>query len=197
MITFAHVNSRLLEGYEDYSDRDLLSGLKAGSHRCFETLFYRYCKNIFQVSYKYLNDSSEADGVVQEVFLKVWKYRTSINEGLTFQPYLVRIAKGIIFNKFKRKLTEVAYLNYPRHIKLGSNQTEDSVFYKELQSIFEEGVRNLPERRRMIFSLSRQDGLSNKEIAGKMGISEKTVENQITGALKYLRKFLHSKGIST
>ena len=168
----------------------MLTGLREGNHQCFETLFFRYSKGVYFVALKYLKDVFEAEGVVQETFFKVWKYRAGIRNDLDFKPYLARIAKGIIFNRFKKKLNETKYVESHFSQEKHSNQTEEEIFYAETERLIIETVRQLPPKRRRIFEMSRQERMSNKEIANTLGISEKTVENQITDAIKTLRKVI-------
>ncbi len=178
--------------FSEHSDRFLLTGLKEGNRQCFEVLFYRYNKSIYFVAQQYLKDSYEAEGVVQETFYKIWKYRESVREDLDFKPYLIRIARGIIFNQFKKRLNEMAYIENYASRKEGSNHTEEQIYFKDMEQIIADAVQRLAPKRKQIFELSRFKGLSNKEIAVALKISEKTVENQITSALKILRNFIRT-----
>lgn len=181
------INAKELISYKDRSDHFLLTALKEGDRQSFEVLFYRYHKSIFYVALKYLKDDSEAESVVQETFLKIWKYRTGIKEELDFKHYLVRVAKGIIFNRFKKQLNEAAYIeSYLANAKQ-SNETEELIYFNDLERLIGAAIEKLPPKRREIFTMSRLNGMSNKEISKKLNLSEKTVENQIASALKTLR----------
>jgi RNA polymerase sigma-70 factor (ECF subfamily) len=128
---------------------------------------------------------------VQEVFLRIWEKRENIDESQSFSSYVIQAAKHRIFNGFRKKVNEQAYIDF---LAFGDNTqanfTEHQVDYMEVKQKAEEAINALPEKRREIFRLSREEGLKNKEIAEKLRISIKTVENQMGEALKSLREAL-------
>lgn len=178
-----------------HDDHFLLEALKRGNEDAFELLFKKYSGRLYYVAFKYLNDREETLEIVQEVFYKVWLNHQNIRPELPFIPYLSRIAKNLIINQSKRKLVENAYIiNLETSNSFGSGQTENQVIFSEVSSLVEKLLNEFPDKRKEIFILSRKKGLSNKEIALKLNISESTVENHINSALKYLRTKLKTFG---
>jgi RNA polymerase sigma-70 factor (ECF subfamily) len=176
-----------------YSDSILLQALKNGDEEAFELLFKKYSGRIYYVAFQYINDRDEAEEIVQEVFYRVWIHQKDLRSDLPFPPYLVRIAKNLIINKSKRKIVERAYLNSLTS-DAADQETENTVQFSEIKSILDELIEKLPEKRKEVFLMSRSKGLTNREIAHHLNISESTVENHINKALKMLRQGLTEAG---
>lgn len=173
----------------------LLQALQKGNEDAFEVLLNTYSKRLYYVAFQYLNNREETLEIVQEVFLKIWLNRENINPELPFIPYIIRIAKNLIINKAKKKLVENAYLSFLGYRgETSSFPTEDTVLFDEITEIVNQLIDTFPPKRKEIFTFSRQIGLTNREIAQKLQISESTVENQINKALKTLRSKLKAYG---
>jgi RNA polymerase sigma-70 factor (ECF subfamily) len=138
-----------------------------------------------------LRSREDSEGIVQDVFLRIWDKRASLNEELSFNAYIFKIAKNLIYTRTSRKVTEHAYLDYAHYFSSEMRHlTEEAVFFSDLNSINERFIQQLPAKRKQIFLLSRSEGLNNKEIARRLNISVSTVENQINKTLKSLRDYL-------
>ncbi|MEQ6122322.1 RNA polymerase sigma-70 factor [Reichenbachiella sp. MALMAid0571] len=176
-------------------ESEILLKLKNGEQNAFRQIFSKYSPYVYNVSLQYLNSKSESEEIVQEVFFKVWLHRSKIKEDLPFAPYVVSIAKNLIFNKSKHQLVEQAYLQHLSHSpNIAGSFTENNVHFKEIKKITEHYIENLPLVRKEVFKLSRNENLSNKEIAHQLNIAERTVENHIYRALKSLKLYLKSRG---
>jgi len=169
----------------------LIKQFKNGSHAAYKVLYQKYAPKLFAFSRKYIYNADDASEIVQEVFLRIWEKRENIDESQSFSAYVIQAAKHRIFNGFRKKVNEQAYIDF---LAFGDNShanfTERQVDYMEVKQKAEEAINALPEKRQEIFRLSREDGLKNKEIAERLGISIKTVENQMGEALKTLRDAL-------
>jgi RNA polymerase sigma-70 factor, ECF subfamily len=175
-----------------------LQALQKGNEDAFEVLFNTYSKRLYYVAFQYLNDRDETLEIVQDVFLKVWLNREKINPELPFIPYIIRIAKNLIINKAKKKLVENAYISFLEYkSELTSFPTEEKVLFNEVSEIVNKLINKFPPKRKEIFILSRHSGLSVREIAQKLQISESTVENHINKALKTLKSKLKTFGYLT
>ncbi len=176
-------------------DRFLLFGLRDGDEEAFRILFDKYAKRLYGIARQYLGDPQECEEIVQEVFFKVWVNRRTIQPDLPFVSYIARIARNLIVNQAKHRLIQQAYLNSLESSGQRPNtQTEHHVIFAEIKLLVEKLVAGFPPKRKEIFILSRFQGLTNREIANRMQISERTVEGQINKALKILRQQLKMHG---
>lgn len=173
----------------------LVRELTKGSIRAFNSLFREYSPRLYRFAYGYLKSEAEAEELVQEVFTIVWEKRSELKEELSFKSFLFTISFNIIRKHFRAKAYHSEYLKSGADDELDLHTTGE-ISYNSLQQYILSLVDKMPERRRNIFIKSRFEGLSIKEISEEYGISHKTVENQITDALRYLRENLKNEGIT-
>jgi RNA polymerase sigma-70 factor (ECF subfamily) len=185
-----------LNKIELFSDTDLILALKEGNLNAFNQVFDRYAKRLYRFSMGYLKSAENAEEIVQEVFLKIWNNREELIVQKSFDSYLFTIAKNGILNTIRKSKSEQAYLNYAKLYPRKNVLLDQELDFKELEKAYLEAIAQLSPRRKEIFLLSREQSLSNAEIAKKMNISVKTVENQMTSALAEIRKNLRSLGFS-
>ncbi len=179
-----------------HKNQDLILRLREGSPEAFRDLFDYYGKKLFHFSLGYLKDPHEAEEIVQEVFLKIWKSREFLLAGKSFDSYVFTIAKNAILNTIRKSKSEQVYLNYAK-LHPGKNVLlDEELNFKELEKAYKNSVEQLSPKRKEIFLLSREKNLTNAEIATKLGISVKTVENQMTSALFEIKRNLRSAGFS-
>lgn len=175
-------------------DTELVALLKNDNHAAFTELYNRYWKLLFYVAFKRLEVYDEAEEVVQDVFTDIWSRRTTLIIHTSFKYYLATATQYQVMNrmaKMNRRLEAVRLS--------AKNETTDQLpadqrlLFQELEAQINSLVKELPEKCSLVYQLSRHDGLTNKEIAARLDISEKTVENQITKALARIRKGLGRK----
>jgi RNA polymerase sigma-70 factor (family 1) len=172
----------------------LVRSLSKGNLLAFNTLYKEYSGRLYRFAMGYLKSEAEAEELVQEVFTIVWEKRSDIKEELSFKSFLFTISFNIIKKHFRTK----TYLS--EYLKTGINddldmQTSQKITYDSLYQCITEIVNQLPGRRKDIFIKSRFQGYSIKEIAEELNISHKTVENQLTDALKFIRTHLPGESI--
>ena len=177
------------------SESTLVHSLSKGNQLAFNALYKKYSSRIYRFAYGYLKSEDEAEELVQEVFMIIWEKRASLRVELSFKSFLFTIAFNIIRKHFRTRTCLSEYL------KTGINddldmQTSQTIIHDSLYQYITRLVDNLPQRRREIFIKSRFGGKSIKEIADEMKISHKTVENQLTDALKFIRQNLNREEIS-
>lgn len=160
-----------------------------------ENLFKEFQPMLVGFAYKYVKSSEDAKGIVQEVFVSVWKNRDHLELNSNLKSYLFTATKNKSLNFLdKRRIRTVsidASVTEDRaeiQIDDGNNTASEDMELAELQAVIMEEVKKLPPKCQEIFLLSRQEQLSYKEIATKLEVSTKTVENQIGIALKRVRK---------
>ena len=172
----------------------LVHNLSKGNLLAFSTLFKEYSGRLYRFAFGYLKSEPEAEELVQEVFTIIWEKRADLKKELSFKSFLFTIAFNIIRKHFRTK----AYLSEYLKTGIGADmdiQTSQKITYDSLYQYITELVNKLPERRKEIFIKSRFEGLSIKEIAEELKISHKTVENQLTDALKFIRTNLNRENL--
>lgn len=177
------------------NDSLLIRQLSAGNILAFNTLFKKYSSRLYGFAIGYLKSEAEAEELVQEVFTIIWTRRAELKEELSFKSFLFTISFNIIRKHFRSRNYHAEYLQSGLNDE-ADMYTSGVISYNSLQQFIISLVEKMPEKRRKIFIKSRFEGLSIKEISDEFGISHKTVENQISDALKYLRENLKNEGIT-
>ncbi|MDN5210803.1 RNA polymerase sigma-70 factor [Fulvivirgaceae bacterium BMA12] len=158
--------------------------MKNNDQIVFDELFERYHRKIYFFCLHSGLSPADSEEIVQEVFIKIWHGRKNLDPSKNVKAYLYKIAKNAMLDEFKRRIKQKAAEDYQVRLWLPENHTQNSVDYNELEELVAETLKGLPEKRRLVFELSRYKGLSNKEIAKEMDITVKTVESHLTHALK-------------
>ena len=172
---------------------NLIKSLKKGDLKAFDALYRKYSKKVLFFTLGYLHRNEDAEDLVQEVFMTIWRKHKEIDTSRSFNSYLFTIAYNSIKKYFRNKVIERKHLNLFLEDFTGeTNNTSSKIDFNELTDKVEKIVNTFPERRKEIFQLSRESHLSNQEIADKLNITKKTVENHITTSLKTLREQLGS-----
>ncbi|MCF8226233.1 MAG: RNA polymerase sigma-70 factor [Bacteroidales bacterium] len=173
----------------------LIKELKSGNKKVFEYIFKKYYRGLCLAAQKYVKDTYTAEEIVSSLFFKIWEKRESIIITSSLSAYLYKA----VCNESLNYLNSFHYRQKPSdsiHIYLEHPASEPSIlqelYSEELQNKIQKAVQSLPDRCQYIFYLSRNQGLSHKEIAEKLKISVSTVENQIGIALHKLRDILKS-----
>lgn len=153
----------------------------------FTELYSRFWQKLFSIAYNRLNEIQVAEDIVHDVFVMLWANRQKIKIE-TLENYLATTTKYIVLDKIKRKERERIYYTSIQHqTALFDLPIEASLHYKRILEIIKKEVETLPEKCRLIFNYSRNEGMPVREIARLLNITPKTVENQINKALKQLK----------
>ena len=175
-----------MTSYSAYTDQQLLSLLKEGDRASFTEIYNRYWMVTYRSAIQVLKDEEACMDVLQDVFVWLWQHREQLNVNC-LKAYLLTAVKFKMLNVIRQgRLKDIAYSK----VKVDEYAAESELEVKELMRMIEEFAQTLPAQARQIFQLSRYQHLSNKEIASEMGISEKTVKNQINISLRKLRSNL-------
>jgi RNA polymerase sigma-70 factor, ECF subfamily len=179
-------------------ENDLMAKLKSGDLAAFKRFYIDHHPRLFAFSKKIIDDKETAKDILQEVFFEFWQQRNIIDIKVSVQSYLFKMLhnkclnhlrtlkihqKYVAHSEIKLKEAELAFFN---------NDTDGhtSIFFLELELLLEKSIASLPNSCRQIFLLSRKEGLGNKEVAERLNISVRTVENQIYRALKIIKEDL-------
>lgn len=181
-------------------DKKYIIGLQKGSYSDFNRLYDLYADRLYGFAYNLTHSSEMAEEIVQEVFLKIWQMREHLSPEYSFRSFLFTIAKNKFLNDLRNRLTLLSYDEYITQLddatERGENSTESEFNFNELNEQVLQSKDKLSKRQKMIFEMSKEEGLSNQEIALKLGISEQSVRNQLSSALKVLREELIRIGFS-
>jgi RNA polymerase sigma-70 factor (ECF subfamily) len=164
--------------------------LKKGNEEAFKAIYNAYWKKVFHFTQLYLTDSYQLEEIVQEVFIKLWEIKESLDEEKSLDGLLFIITKNKIFNQARRSLNEKALIQTLKQTEFISHDIETQIVAADLKQYINKQVTLLPPRQKETFLMSREQGMSNKEIAEQLSISEKGVERNIYLALKFLKKQL-------
>jgi len=171
------------------SDGDLLQLLKGDDTAAFETLYNRYWKALYTRACQRV-DVNDAKDLVQEVMLSLWRRRKEIpvfKEG-EFAKYLHAAIKYRVISHYAFSTAEIKKISL--FDILDSQEFNDRLEAKELTANIAAAVSLLPARMQQIFRMSREEDLSIAEIARQLNLSEQTVKNQLTEALRRMRTYL-------
>lgn len=166
----------------------LLKLIKQGDQIAFKHLFYQYTDSLERFITYYIHDREKSQELVLDIFTYIWENRERFEIKLTLKAYLFQAARNKAFTYIRDKKIPV-YLEDLSISEVAQDYNSDLEF-QELYRLVEEAVCLLPEKCREVFRKSREENLTNKEIAEQLHISEKTVEGQITIALKKIRVYL-------
>ncbi len=165
--------------------------LAKGDLNVFEAFFEAYKKRVFGVALKMLKSPSEAEDIVQEVFLSIWQLRARLDGIHDPEAYLFTITHNTIYTHLRKASRNEQLLNaILYYIAQKQNTTEETVAAHEAAKLIREAVQQLSPQQRTIFELSKQEGLSYHEIAERMQISQNTVRNHLAVAVKTVRTLL-------
>ncbi|NDV64031.1 RNA polymerase sigma factor [Bacteroides sp. 224] len=173
-------------------DIELFNEIKQQNRAAFDTLFRRYYVSLCRFSYIICLSREEAEECVQDMFVGLWEKAPTLHINTSVKAYLYKSSRNYTLNAIQKKQTEQHHLEeYSSQI----NTCEDSETMSdaEISELIQTGVKELPEKCREIFILCKQEGLTYEELAAYLNISEKTVENQMSIALRKLREHLYPK----
>lgn len=174
----------------------IIRRMKDDDKSALDDLFHYFYPRLYHFSKALLKMEREIDDLLQEVFIKIWLNRQKINNAESFSAWLFTITKNELLNLIRTNLKEKSFREELfLHAVAEEYQSLHSIEYEEIRIAIEKITASLPEKRQIIFKLSRVEGLSNKAIAQKLSISEKTVEDHITHSIRHIKCNLRNMGI--
>lgn len=172
--------------------KDLIVGLAAGEAQCLEKIYHRYAKNIYGVARSFYFSAEDSEEIVQEVFLKVWTNREKIDLSLSFESYIITVAKNTILNVLRSRAMHQKYILELLHSSQSvDNEAESRLNFRELSRHLELILHKLSDQRRKVFVLTKMQGYSVSEVSEKMNLSKRTVEHHLYHAVKFVRAQLN------
>ena len=168
-------------------ERTLLEKLARGDRASFDALYMRYAAKTEEFLCRMLKNRAEAEDITHDLFLKIWQNRSTMAGVTAFGSYLFRMARNAVYDRFDSRAVRT---NFARQTNLLPEYELPDVDNRDLLLLIQLAVEKMPGQRQRIFRMSREEGITNDEIARRLGISTRTVENQISRALSELRKLV-------
>ena len=178
---------------------ELIGLLKKGDVAAFDTIYNMYCHKLHQFVIRYLKQEEDAEEIVQEVFIKIWESKAKIKNHASFESFLFTISYNATISLLRKRLSESKSKEYLKSIQQiqNANTVVDELQFNELNEKVQRLLEQLTPRQKEIFILSREEGLTHKEIAQRLKISENTVKNHLVTSLKFLKSNINITLISS
>jgi len=176
--------------FSSYSDEGLVLLLKEGSEGAFDEIYERYWNKLLIRARVILDSGEDAEEAVHDIFVTLWKKKEVIEIRYTFNTYIAAVLRYRCFRILasrKHKNNELRTGNLP---EISDNATQHYLDFENLREQLEKAVTELPEKCQLIFRLSREEGLTDKQIAAKLNLSVNTIRTQMQRALRKLRTSL-------
>ena len=172
------------------NETQTLAALKAGDKRAFDLIYDHYWKQLFLFAFKKVQSEEIAKDLVQDLFVSLWVKKETFIISTSLSAYLFTALKYIILDYIRANITRQNYLSSLKITFLSSpdhSDTADKLTQNEITFLLDQTLESMPPKMKEIFELSRKHGYSIEEIAIKLSISQQTVKNQITNALRKAR----------
>lgn len=175
----------------EQSKSDIYNKLDLSDKNTFSTIYKKYAILVYRVAFHFSMDEEWSKDIVQDIFSSLWQRRHELHIHGEIENYLVRCAKMQIAKHIREKaVRDRQERDFSGGESIKTSFVDENLIFSDTKKAYEKLLDRLPEKTRTIFELSRNSGLTNLEIASKLGISHKTVEYHISTTLKRLKKFL-------
>ena len=168
--------------------------LRNGDAKAFHELYLYFAPILYRYVYSLLHSKEDTEDILHNVFCKIWEMRNTLKDNTNFEAFLVTVSKNSAYNLFKSKYYSMVLKESMMNNEIGNSNNcingENDIIEQDLTSYLGKVISNLPPRRKEIFILNRFKGLTYKEIAEKLQISENTVDTQMRKALAYIKENL-------
>ncbi|ASZ12132.1 sigma-70 family RNA polymerase sigma factor [Chitinophaga pendula] len=163
----------------------------------FDEIYELYWKELYEVAYRRLPMAADAEDMLQDLFLSLLKNPSVIAKEGSIRAYLHKALKGRVIDFYRKSLLKETFESYSALSAAGhTNHPDTYLMHKELETLLEKEIGGMPERMQTVFLMSRKGMLSNEEIAHELNISHQTVRNQISAAIKRIRKALYQYNLA-
>lgn len=173
--------------YSNFSDEKLCDFLKQDDEGAMQIILQRYWEPLYKMAAHTLEDLGACEDIVQEVFINIWESRERLNFKHSLKAYLFASVRYEVFRQVKQKIIQNSRISKHSFTDIELFNPQNKLEYDELMQHIEKIVNRLPDRCREVYQLSRNEQLSHKEIADKLQLTPKTIENQLTIALRRIR----------
>jgi len=172
------------------TEKEIVEDVKRGMASAFDNLYEAYSHKLYLFAYSILKSGEDAEEIVQNTFFKIWEKRQSIDSNLTFKSFLFTVAYNMTVDLLRERLKERKYREIILEKATSNYNLEEAIEFGDLLENVQKIAMELPPRKNEIYQLSRVNHLSYNEIAEKLNISVKTVENSINFSMNFIKKRL-------
>lgn len=181
----------ILDSNIEDNEAFLIQSLKAGSYKAFDRIYQLYAKRLYAYSLQFTKSTKDSEEIIQDVFIKLWTNREKIRQEDTLRSLLFIMTKNYLINAFRSRVNQPIYEDFIKYgEKITVNDTSQHLEFEEFAQKFTKLIKTLPATQQRVITMSKIQELSNKQIAEKLSLSEQTVKNQISMALKTLKKHI-------
>lgn len=181
-----------MTGHHFHTDKELFNLIATGDHDAFTTFLERHRNNIFSHAMVFLKNAFEAQDVVQEVFLSLWKSRETLSTVDNPENYLFIMTRNRIVSGFRKKLPLQELDSIDQLQEAADPKPDHQLELKELGALIQLAVDHMPPQRKLVYELSKKRGLKHEEIAEQLNISPNTVKVHMVQALAFIRQFIRN-----
>jgi len=172
------------------TDTELVTLLTLNNEDAFRELYFRYKDKLWYYCFSFLKSEDEVEDMIQEIFIRLWEFRSMLDPDLSFSSFLYTMAHNKILNFFRDMDVELQVKkNLFQKVLIEEPTVESDIIFAEYRQILSEAINKLPARRKQIFHMSRVENLSHKEIALNLGISVHTVQEHISESLRFIKSY--------
>ena len=171
------------------SNRELILLIQKDDKVAFYNIYERYCIRLYGFVLRYVKQKEDAEEIVQEVFVKIWESRSKINVNSSFESFLFTVAYNTTISMLRKKINETKYIEHLKSLQQTTLSLDliNEIHFNELNDRLQLLLNQLTPRQKEVFQLSRDEGLTNDEIAKKLNLSVNTVKKHISNTLTILR----------
>jgi RNA polymerase sigma-70 factor (ECF subfamily) len=187
----------MLPKEQTYGERELFALISRSNEQAFTEIYLRYADKLYLHVAKLLKEDSWAEEIVQEVFVKLWQVRDTLDGVENPSAWLHRIAANRTLDYLKHRAVEVRtqYQVSQFAAPAARNDTQEQLDFRISEHLLKKAVKDLTAQKQLIFKLKHEDGQSYEEIARQLKLSKNTVRNHLAEALQTIRAYLLKKGI--
>ena len=175
-----------------YSDKELLQQIAAGEEQAFSTLFWRYKDLIYSTGLRLTGSITEAEEIVQDVFVKLWTKRHDMPDITNLEGYIFTMARNYTYNSLQRTV-KASSSGIPGERDINEVSADALLEEKELNEFLHHAIRQLPPQQQKVYQLIKQEGLTKQEAAEKLGLSVHTVKSHFDAAVRAIRAFITAR----
>jgi RNA polymerase sigma-70 factor (family 1) len=174
---------------------DIVRSFRQGDHQAFRKLYDLYYPKLYQHVTNIVKSAPISEDIVHDTFVVLWEKRKDINESLSLQSYLFTIARNKLFQLIKKASKESEITDKIIDAAIHCKMTDEDYLVKETENEINNAIDRLPPKRRQIFKLHSEQGLTYDEIANQLGLSRGTINTQMMRSLKSVKDYLYFQGI--